>query len=435
MRPAGPLATVGSVSPHDPAPGPARAPGLYATRRGQAVLALLTLLAVLACLAAGVLTIDAPPHAHAQKLPLVGVVLLAALVGVSAVCRGRWPAFRRRWPVPLLALATTVVAVEIATGNTSVPFTLLLGLATYAIASNLPRRKSIRVALGATVVIGGALLISWVRAGPSPAGHAAVESLFPLAAAWFIGDSVTARRRYLAGLAWQAEQQRAAEAERGRRELSEQRVRIARELHDVVAHSLAVITVQAGVGRRLMAGDQAQAASALESIESIGRTAQDELQAVLGLLREEEPSRAALTPVPGLADLDELVATVRAAGTPVDLHVCGAGRPLSPALGLSVYRVIQEALTNVVKHAPGARASVDLTVSARAVRIAVTDDGAAGPVADPLVDRGEGRRQAAGHGITGMRERVSAFGGLLVAHPAGPRGFQVRARIPLQDAG
>jgi signal transduction histidine kinase len=126
---------------------------------------------------------------------------------------------------------------------------------------------------------------------------------------------------------------------------------------------------------------------------------------------------------------------VRAAGTPVDLHVSGAGRSLSPALGLSVYRVIQEALTNVVKHAPGARARVDLAVSSRAVRIAVTDDGAAVKPGTALGAGGAGQRQAAGHGITGMRERVAAFGGLLVAHPAGPHGFQVRARIPLQDSG
>jgi signal transduction histidine kinase len=434
MRRPGALATVGSVSSHDPAPVPARVPGLYSTRLGRAGLVLLTVLAVLALLAAGVLTINAPPHAHGPKLPLVGLALLAVLICMPAVFRGRWLAVRRRWSAPLLALATAVVAVEIASGNTSVPFTLLLALAMYAIASSLPRRQSIRLALTAAVVIGGALLVCWVRVGPAPAGHAAAESLLPLAAAWFIGDSVTARRRYLAGLAWQAEQQRAAEVERARRELSEQRVRIARELHDVIAHGLAVITVQAGVGRRLMARDPAQAASALESIESIGRTAQDELRAVLGLLRDEEVSRAALAPVPGLADLDELVATVRAAGTPVDLHVSDAGRPLSPALGLSVYRVIQEALTNVVKHAPGARASVDLAVSARAVRIAVTDDGARADLG-AATSSGAGTRQAAGHGITGMRERVSAFGGLLVAHPAGPHGFQVRARIPLQDAG
>jgi signal transduction histidine kinase len=434
MRWPGPLATVGGVSSDDVAPVPARAPGLYDTRLGRVALALLTVLAVLACVAAGVLTIRVPPHAPAPKLPLIGVALLIVLVLAPAALPGRWPAFRRRWPVPLLVLTTTVVAVEIASGNTSVPFTLLLALAVYAIASSLARQRSIRVALAAAVVIGAALLVSWARFGLSPAVHAAVESFLPLAAAWFIGDSVAARRRYVAGLAWQAEQQRAAETERARRELSEQRVRIARELHDVIAHGLAVITVQAGVGRRLMARDPAQAAGALESIESIGRTAQEELRAVLGLLRDEEVRPATLGPAPGLADLDQLVATVRAAGTPVELHVSGAGRPLSPALGLSVYRVIQEALTNVVKHAPGARASVDLSVSDRAVSIAVTDDGAAVDPG-PAPDTGAGAGQVAGHGIAGMRERVSAFGGLLVAHPACPRGFQVRARIPLQDAG
>jgi len=375
-------------------------------------------------LAAGVLSIRGPDHGPKLTLSVLAVLaVLATLAWAPAT-------FRRRWPVPFLVLATAVVAVEIATGDSSVPFTLVLAFAAYNVATSLPRRWSIRAALAAAVVIGGALLAGWIRAGPGPAWHDAVEALLPLAAAWFIGDSVTARRRYLAGLAWQAEQQRAAEAERARREAGEQRVRIARELHDVIAHGLAVITVQAGVGRRLMAQDPGQAASALESIESIGRTAQEELRAVLGLLRAEQVSPAALAPVPGLADLDELADTVRAAGTPVDLHVSGAGRPLSPALGLSVYRVIQEALTNVVKHAPGARASVDLSVSARAVSIAVTDDGAG-----TGTRLGAGPQQAAGHGITGMRERVSAFGGLLVAHPAGAGGFQVRARIPRQDAG
>jgi signal transduction histidine kinase len=410
---------------------PARAPGLYTTSRGQLGLALLAGLALLISLAAGTLIIRGPAHEHGPKLTLAVLAVLAVLAALAwgpGLLHRRWPGrFPRYWPVAFLLLAAAVVAVEVVIGNSSVPFTLVLAVAGYTVGSSLPRRWSIRAALAAAVLIGGALLASWVRFGASPAGIEAVEGLLPLAAAWFIGDSVAARRRYLAGLAWQAEQQRATETERARRELGEQRVRIARELHDVIAHGLTVITVQAGVGRRLMAGDPAQAASALESIESISRTAQDELRAVLGLLRDEEVSPAVLAPVPGLADLDELVATVRAAGTPVDLHVSGAGRPLSAALGLSVYRVIQEALTNVVKHAPGARASVDLSVSARAVLIAVTDDGAG---------TGTGVQQhAAGHGIAGMRERVSAFGGLLVAHPTAAHGFQVRARIPLQDPG
>ena len=143
-------------------------------------------------------------------------------------------------------------------------------------------------------------------------------------------------------------------------------MRIAHELHDVVAHTLAVITVQAGVGRRLMAKHPEEGSTALESIEMIGRTAQDELRVVLGLLRDEETGAAALAPAPRLVDLKELAETVRASGTPVELRLSGTDRQLSPALELSIFRVVQEALTNVVKHAAGARAMVDVTVSASA---------------------------------------------------------------------
>src|SRR4029077_15751941 len=189
-----------------------------------------------------------------------------------------------------------------------------------------------------------------------------------------------------------------------RRAVREERVRIARELHDVVAHTLAVITVQAGVGRRLMGRRPEEASTALESIETIGRTAQEQLRVVLGLLRDEETRTAALAPAPGLGDVKELVATVRAAGTQVDLHMSGTDRRLSPALELSVYRVVQEALTNVVKHAPGARATVDLVVSADQVRLGVTDDG--GPAGHPAANDspppppapGAGPRTAGGGG-------------------------------------
>ena len=180
-----------------------------------------------------------------------------------------------------------------------------------------------------------------------------------------MGDGVAARRRYLAGLTEQAERERAAETERARQDVREERVRIARELHDVVAHALAVVTVQAGVGLRLMAKRPEEARSALESIELIGRTAQEELRVVVGLLREEGIGAAELSPTPRLADLKELAETVRASGTPVELQMAGIDRQLSPALELTVYRVVQEALTNVVKHAPSARAAVDVTTPAR----------------------------------------------------------------------
>ena len=227
-----------------------------------------------------------------------------------------------------------------------------------------------------------------------------MTGFLPLVAGWFTGDSVAARRRYLAGLAEQAERERAAEAELAQLQVHQERVRIARELHDVVAHTLAVITVQAGVGRRLMAKRPEEASTALESIETIGRTAQEELRVVLGLLRDEDHRTAALAPAPRLADVKDLAETVQASGTPVDLHMSGTDRPLSPALELTVYRVIQEALTNVVKHAPGARATVDLAVSDYEILLDVTDDGGPRPGRRPRPGE-PGRGPAAATGSSG----------------------------------
>jgi len=282
----------------------------------------------------------------------------------------------RQWPaIVVLAACAGLAGIGMATGIALLPAAVLLGLAAYLVASRLPRRLSIPAVVAAGGVLGVGLWYAAVAAVRVPLAAEAVEGFLPLAAAWFVGDAVAVRRRYLAGLAEQAERERAAEVERARREVREERVRIARELHDVVAHALAVITVQAGVGRRLMAGRPEEGSGALESIEVIGRTAQDELRVVLGLLGEEGIAAAELSPTPRLADLTELAATVRASGTPVELRMAGTDRHLSPALELTVYRVVQEALTNVVKHAPSARATVDVAVSGTGVRIEVTDAG------------------------------------------------------------
>ncbi len=347
----------------------------------------------------------------------------------------------RRWPLSVLATVTAAIVLVMALGNAPLPFAIMLGLAMYLVASRLPRRVSIRAAAATAVALGGALgYASLVARGASPAVEA-VEGFLPAAAAWFVGDSAAARQRYLAGLAEQAEREqaaeaeqaereRAAEAERARQQVQQERVRIARELHDVVAHTLAVMTVQAGVGRRLAAKRPEEASKALESIETIGRTAHEELRVVLGLLREEEAGAAVLVPAPRLADLCELVENVRASGTPVELRMSGTDQRLSPALELSVYRVVQEALTNVVKHAPGARAAVDLTVSATDVRIEVADDG--GPPAGSDGSDGRPALGSTGHGIVGMRERIGAFGGWLVAEPLAGDGFRVLAEVPVE---
>ena len=336
-------------------------------------------------------------------------------------------AARRSWPLLLMAVAVAADTTLAAGRASTPPILILLGLGAYLAASRLSRRISIPATAAAAVALGGVLLSRMLTMPHSAVPGLVVESLLVLVAAWFVGDAGAARRRYLVGLAEQAERERVAEAEQAALRVRAERVRIARELHDSVAHTLAVITVQAGVGRRLMASRPAEAGSALESIEEIGRTAQDELRVVLGLLRDEEAGAAGLSPSPRLTDLKELADTVQASGTPVELLIAGDLLQLSPALELSIYRVVQEALTNVVKHAPHASATVSLTASGEDIRIEVTDDGSAA---------GQPRLAGVtpGHGIVGMRERVAAFGGWLVAEPLPGRGFRVLAEIPAKGA-
>jgi signal transduction histidine kinase len=390
----------------------------------------LCMLTICATLTALTVVLGAHPHERGQRLLLV---LLACWLILAL----------RRWPLPTLAIAVAVTSFEMASGDASFPLGVLLGFAAYLAASRLERRQSIRVAVATVAALGLALGYAAVEVKTAAVVAEAADGFLQLVAGWFVGDSVAARRRYLSGLAEQAERERAAEAERAGREraeeaerarqgVREERVRIVRELHDVVAHTLTVMTVQAGVGRRLMAKRPEEAASALASIEAIGRTAQEELRVVLGLLRDEEVEAASLAPAPRLVDLKDLVETVRDSGTPVELRTSGTDRSLSPSLELSIYRVVQEALTNVVKHAPGARASVDLAVTDREIRVEIADEGrpAAGRRGAVLAEAEA--RTGPGHGIVGMRERVGAFGGWLAAESRPDRGFRVLARIPLE---
>jgi len=366
--------------------------------------------AVLAAAAGAVmLTSLAGPAVHQDSARL----LIPLLACVSIVVM-------RRWPLAVLVVVTVAAGMVTASGSASLPFGILLGLALYFPVLGLPRRRSIALALAVAAALAVAVVYSGFAFMRAQVPAEVVENFVPLAGAWFIADSVAARRRYEAGLAAQAERERAAG-------VREERVRIAREMHDVIAHTLAVMTVQAGVGRRLAGKRPQEAAAALESIETIGRMAQDELHVVLGLLRDGEGGTAPLAPAPRLVDVKALADTVRAAGMPVELRMEGTGRKLPPSLELSIYRVVQEALTNVVKHAPGARAVVELTVASGKVRLDVRDDG--GPCGQaPRAGLG------AGHGIAGMRERIGAFGGWLAAGPAAGGGFQVTAEVPVEGA-
>jgi signal transduction histidine kinase len=252
-------------------------------------------------------------------------------------------------------------------------------------------------------------------------------------AAWFVGDSVRARRTYVTGLSLQAEERQRREMESAHRSVAEERLQIARELHDIVAHSLSVIAIQSSVGGHVLDMQPEEARKALAAVETTSRAALEELRRVVGVLRRDDPGEPSLDPAPGMDDIDRLLAQYRVAGLAVTYRLCGPVVPVSPSLDLSIYRIVQEALTNVTKHAGTAQASVEISFDDEAVVINVVDGGALhrnGAVLSP--DHGDGT--PAHHGIIGMRERAAMFGGSLSAGPRPEGGFEVLARLPLNAA-
>jgi signal transduction histidine kinase len=289
-------------------------------------------------------------------------------------------------------------------------------LSVYSAGARLPKDRSRAVLVGAVAL---AAVAASVAPGPTSTSPPLVA-----AAAWFLGHYVQTRRRYTESLEAQNRVLEQARHDLARQAVVEERLRIARELHDVVAHSMSVVAVHAGSGRMVAAEDPAAAERALATIEVTTRSALREMRRLLGVLRSagaEEP--AALEPAPGLADLDALVAQVTRSGVDVELRVEGRRTAVPAGVDLSAYRVVQEALTNVIKHAGPARAVVEVRYTDTAVTVEVVDDGqgAATPAA------------AGGHGLVGMRERVAVHGGVLDVGPGDAGGFHVSARFPVTD--
>lgn len=249
------------------------------------------------------------------------------------------------------------------------------------------------------------------------------EHVVPLALfvgiAWVFGDRTRTRRAYLLGLEERARRLEIERDDHARRAAEDERSRIARELHDVVAHSVSVIAVQAGAGRRTARRFPERSAEVFETIEHTARGALGELRVLLGVLRRDGDELSLRRPQPTLAELDALVDEARHAGVGVAHRVEGSARPLDGVLDVCAYRVVQEALTNVMKHAPGAHAHVLVRYGEEDLVVTVVDDGP-GP---------EGAR-GGGHGLVGMRERVKLVSGKLEAGRAGSRGFRVHAVLP-----
>ncbi|RKN51079.1 sensor histidine kinase [Micromonospora endolithica] len=357
-----------------------------------------------------------PPGGPPRDPLSVGAVLIA-LAGCAALV------LRRRYPLPVLAVVTGTAAGSILAEQARGPFVLTVALAAYTVATRTDRRTAV-VAGAASALVTGAAAVATL--GISWWDPAAVVLVLWFGVAVAAGDAVRSRRAYVAVLeerARRAEQTREQEA---RRRVAEERLRIARELHDVVAHHIALINVQAGVAGHLLREQPDAAEEALGHVRAASRTVLDELGTVLGVLRRDEETDAPVEPAPSLNRLDALVEGF-ATGQPVRWTVAGQPRPLPTAVDVAAYRIIQESLTNAHRHARGAAVAVRLRYDAAGITIEVRDDGV-GSAPD-----GPGGTPGAGMGLLGMRERAESAGGTLTAGPHPGGGFLVRAQLPAPE--
>jgi signal transduction histidine kinase len=301
------------------------------------------------------------------------------------------------------------------------------GLAVFVLTFDITLHSSRRVALTALFASAAAITLS-LRLQPTSVASTStwVESELGIAVAWLAAENLRIRRARWSELQARAERLEREREDEARRAVTEERLRIARELHDVIAHSMSVIAVQSGVGNHVIDSQPDQARQALAAIEATSRSALTEMRRLLGVLRQEGEPRGSLVPAPGLADLTSLVTQVQDAGLRVWVHVEGRPRPVPPGVDLSAYRIIQEALTNVIKHAASATAGVTIRYRADSVTVEITDEGLAATGADVPP-----ARLNPGHGIIGMRERVAVFGGEFAAGPIPGGGFGVRACFPI----
>ncbi|MFJ3668334.1 sensor histidine kinase [Streptomyces sp. NPDC090106] len=371
---------------------------------------------VLACMVAGSFV-----DPHGPDGVTWGVRTPDALSLVLIVLGAATLVFRRRAPMTVLALTGTYSVVEFATSDPRAPVAMAAVIALYTVASATDRPTAWRVGLLTMTVLTGSAML----AGPLP--WYAQENLAIFA--WTgigatAGDAVRSRRAFVQAIRDRAEKAERTREEEARRRVAEERLRIARDLHDVVAHHIALVNVQAGVAAHVMDKRPDQAKEALAHVREASRSALNELRATVGLLRQSGDPEAPTEPAPGLDRLDELVGTFRSAGLHVEVARADHGTALPAAVGLAAYRVVQEALTNVQKHAgTAAKAEVSVVRVGPHVEITVLDDGAG---------HQDGPEDGGGHGLIGMRERVTALRGTLTTGPRYGGGFRVHAILPVK---
>ena len=339
--------------------------------------------------------------------------------------------FRRRWPLPVLAVTLACGLAYAARNYPEGPSQLAVYPALWTVALTLPRRQAWLAA--AVAAVAAASVELFLYGDTMFDGEPLYAAVTVLAAMWW-GEAVRARRAYVAELRDRAERAERSREEEARRRVDEERLRIARELHDVVSHTIGVISVQAGVAAHLLHRRPDKAADSLAAIRQASDEALGELHAMLGVLRQGDGDggRAPLAPAPGLAELDALVAQAAGAGIEVKVAVEGEPRRLPSPVDLACYRVVQESLTNVVRHAAASQAEITVTHLDDRVVVEILDDGNG-------VESASGRRSGdsdrqvrrSGQGIPGMRERARALGGSLEAGPRPGGGFRVQASLPV----
>ncbi|KES07284.1 histidine kinase [Streptomyces toyocaensis] len=372
---------------------------------------------VLVCMVAGSFVEPRGPEGVDWELRIPDPLSLVLMtLGAAALV------FRRRAPRTVLALAGGASVAESVTGDPRAPVVMCAVVALYTVASTTDRPTTWRVGLlTMTVLTGTAMAV-----GPLP--WYAQENLAIFA--WTgigatAGDAVRSRRAFVQAIRERAERAERTREEEARRRVAEERLRIARDLHDVVAHHIALVNVQAGVAAHVMDRRPDQAKEALAHVREASRSALGELRATVGLLRQSGDPEAPTEPAPGLDRLDELAGTFRSAGLRVEVARTDQGTELPAAVDLAAYRIVQEALTNVQKHAgTRARAEVSVVRVGPHIEVTVLDDGS-----------GEGHEQApagGGHGLLGMRERVTALRGTLTTGPRYGGGFRVHAILPVK---
>ncbi|HXP21686.1 MAG TPA: histidine kinase [Streptosporangiaceae bacterium] len=345
--------------------------------------------------------------ANGHPLPHTPTVAFLLVIVAGLVLAGR-----RRYPLTVLAISTAAVMTYSLLGYVNGASLLLPTAALYAVAQT----GSVRRAFAAAAVTLVALMAATAAANPFGTFGGGFD-LIPglIAAALFAGLAVNNRRKYIASIQGRAEDE-------ARRRVDEERLRIARELHDVVAHTMATINVQAGVAAHVLAEQPDAAAAALRAIKAASKDGLRELRAVLNVLRQADEAETT-RPAPGLAQLDALVAGTNQAGLPTTVTVTGDSRPLPAEVDLAAYRIVQESLTNAIRHAGPASAMVCLTYDGDELAIDVADTGR-GALA--------GLSEGTGHGLIGMRERAASVGGTVRAGPGRPGGYLVSARLPIE---